>query len=142
MTLEEFKSVESAVKHVLELDKKRTQGKWILIPEVLDYNNIGSWGVPTVTSRAKVVIPEHFDAEADDNIDEIVLRTEDNAKFIASAPLMVEIIQHLQAEVKRKNAIILSINSLIERSRFKNGEHQAIREFIEQTLAEQQLTGE
>lgn len=62
-----------------------TPTPWHFRPEVIHPTDTGGYGTPVILKRAAVIIPEHFDAEADDNIDEIEVRLEANAKFIVLA---------------------------------------------------------
>lgn len=64
---------------------KHTPTPWMLRPQVLDEYNTGSFGLPTIINRAKVIIPEHFDSEGNDDIDELDIRLEANAAFIVKA---------------------------------------------------------
>lgn len=63
-----------------------TPGPWHYVPAMIDYKETGAWGTPTIKSRSMVVIPEHFDVEGNDDIDELIIGTDENARLIAATP--------------------------------------------------------
>lgn len=62
-----------------------TEGEWKLKHEEVDMQKCGGYGVPTIMQHARVIIPEHFDTEANDDIDDVQFRIEPNARLCADA---------------------------------------------------------
>lgn len=61
-----------------------TKLPWKFKPSVLS-GETSSWGTPFIDKKAQVIIPEHFDDEANDDIQILELRSSEIAKFIVRA---------------------------------------------------------
>lgn len=91
---------------------KHTSAPWVFRPAVYS-NDVGAWGLPSVKQRAAIIIPEHFDDEANDDIDCVEVRLEANAEFIVRAVnLHEELVACLMACASFQAANILENTSI------------------------------
>lgn len=119
--------LKTRIENIYALDRERTQGEWCCVPD-------------TVNSPSRIIYAGETHICKEHTAMSTSAESYANAKLIAAAPEMVDIIRSLEAKVaqqqKEHKAAILAIYSLSVGLKDSSGVHAAICEFIETQLEE------